>query len=271
MENRLNENRQCLDYLGDNDEYSPSQICKKSSSDIETKLKSIRLRHCCERDVLSALHNEAYFDVKDGGAGCLKRLTDLMEADSLAARITCEFMEILGRYDCGHRYSLIHDCGTCKVSTETFFLKFKLIWCFDNSTPRDFDCFTGIILCSFTRPSMRNGKGPVDAVDCPCGMSWIQSVNNWISIDFLSLFLARFCSAIFVEWRKWQLKCYPTIECLRSREKIFHQIYFLWKIVCGKECLALRKPVCRSPKVSEHFSIRDKFYLSGSDTGEKLG
>lgn len=119
MDNRLNENRQCLDYLGDNDEYSPSQICKKSSSDIETKLKSIRLRHCCERDVLSALHNEAYGDVRNGGAGCVKRLTDLMEADSLAARITCEFMEILVRYDCGHRYSLIHHCGDCKVSTKS--------------------------------------------------------------------------------------------------------------------------------------------------------
>lgn len=117
MENRLYENRQCLDYLGDNDEYSPSQICKKSSSDIETKLKSIRLRHCCERDVLSALHNEAYVNVLDGGAGCEKRLNDLMEADSLAARITCEFMEILVRYDCGHHYSLIHHCGDCKVST----------------------------------------------------------------------------------------------------------------------------------------------------------
>lgn len=116
MENRLYENRQCLDYLGDNDEYSPSQICKKSSSDIETKLKSIRLRHCCERDVLSALHNEAYFDVLNGGAGCVRRLTDLVEADSLAARITCEFMEILVRYDCGHRYSMIHHCGDCKVS-----------------------------------------------------------------------------------------------------------------------------------------------------------
>lgn len=116
MENWLKENRQCLHYLGDNDEYSPSQICKKSSSDIETKIKSIRLRHCCERDVASALHNEAYIDVKNGGAGCLKRLNDLMDADTLAARITCEFMEILVRYDCGQAYSLIHHCGDCKVS-----------------------------------------------------------------------------------------------------------------------------------------------------------
>lgn len=124
--NRLYENRQCLDYLGDNDEYSPSQICKKSSSDIETKLKSIRLSHCCERDVLSALHNEAYIDVLNGGAGCEKRLVDLMDADLLASRITCEFMEILVRYDCGHRYSLIHQCGDCKVSINAIALPYHL-------------------------------------------------------------------------------------------------------------------------------------------------
>lgn len=145
MENRLYENRQCLDYLGDNDEYSPSQICKKSSSDIETKLKSIRLRHCCERDVLSALHNEAYVDVLNGGAGCVKRLNDLMEADSLAARITCEFMEILVRYDCGHRYSLIHHCGDCKVSTNQYLLILSLsslhYWFGNFWSPPTFDCF----------------------------------------------------------------------------------------------------------------------------------
>ncbi|CAG9807667.1 unnamed protein product [Chironomus riparius] len=117
MENRLKENRQCLDYLGgdNNDEYSPSKICNvKSSSDIETKLKSIRLRHCCERDVASALHNDAYIDVLNGGAACKMRLNELIEADSLAERLTCEFMEILVRYDCVSRYSLIHRCGDCK-------------------------------------------------------------------------------------------------------------------------------------------------------------
>jgi hypothetical protein len=128
MKNRFNENRQCLDYLeGDNnnnynnnnnknDENSPSKICIKSSSDIETKLKTIHLRHCCERDVASALHNDAYNDVLNGGNSCKMRLNELIEVDKLAERLTCEFMEILVRYDCGHRYSLIHDCGVCKVS-----------------------------------------------------------------------------------------------------------------------------------------------------------
>lgn len=130
MENRLKENRQCLDYLGgdNNDEYSPSKICNvKSSSDIETKLKSIHLKHCCERDVASALHNDAYIDVLNGGAACKMRLNELIEADRLAERLACEFMEILVRYDCGSRYSLIHNCGDCKVSI-TFFQ--VILYCF---------------------------------------------------------------------------------------------------------------------------------------------
>lgn len=116
--NRSNdENRQCLDYLmgGDNDVNSPSKICE-SLSDIETKLKSLRLRHCCERDVASALHNEAYEQVLKDKQACMTRLKELIEVDMLAERITCEFREILVRYDCSHPYSLIHDCRDCKVS-----------------------------------------------------------------------------------------------------------------------------------------------------------
>ncbi|XP_052861209.1 uncharacterized protein LOC128268214 [Anopheles cruzii] len=114
MENRLNDKRQCLDYLGDNDELSPAQICKKSSQSIETKLKTLRLRHCCERTVGSALHNAAHAEVLGGGAPCSARLLELLETDALAARITCEFTEVLIRYDCGQPYSIIHHCEDCK-------------------------------------------------------------------------------------------------------------------------------------------------------------
>ncbi|XP_055602562.1 uncharacterized protein LOC129751214 [Uranotaenia lowii] len=114
MENRLNDKQQCLDYLGDNDELSPAQICKKSSQSIETKLRALRLRHCCERTVGSALHNEAYVAVLKGGSNCFKKLSDLLEIDTLAARITCEFTEVLVRYDCGQAYSIIHHCEDCK-------------------------------------------------------------------------------------------------------------------------------------------------------------
>ncbi|XP_065089590.1 uncharacterized protein LOC135710824 [Ochlerotatus camptorhynchus] len=114
MENRLNDKQQCLDYLGDNEELSPAQICKKSSQSIETKLKTLRLRHCCERTVGSALHNEAYARVLRGGSECVRMLSDLLETDALAARLTCEFTEVLVRYDCGQKYSIIHRCDDCK-------------------------------------------------------------------------------------------------------------------------------------------------------------
>lgn len=114
IENRLNDKQQCLDYLGDNEELSPAQICKKSSPSIETKLKTLRLRHCCERTVSSALHNEAYARASRGGSDCVRMLSDLLETDALAARLTCELTEVLVRYDCGQPYSIIHHCEDCK-------------------------------------------------------------------------------------------------------------------------------------------------------------
>ena len=113
---RSNDIQQCLDYLGDNDELSPAQICKKSSQFIETKLKTLRLRHCCERTVESALHNQAHDVVLKGGTGCVRTLNEVLETDALAARITCEFSEVLTRYDCKQIYSMKYHCNDCKVS-----------------------------------------------------------------------------------------------------------------------------------------------------------
>lgn len=113
-ENRLNDKQQCLHYLGDRKETSPEHIC--STTDIVATLRSIRLRHCCERTALSALHNGAKSVLLNGSSLCIKTLKDLMETDSLAARITCEFTEILIRYDCRQSYSIIHHCEDCKVS-----------------------------------------------------------------------------------------------------------------------------------------------------------
>uniref|UniRef100_A0A182I6M9 Uncharacterized protein n=1 Tax=Anopheles arabiensis TaxID=7173 RepID=A0A182I6M9_ANOAR len=132
MENRLNDKQQCLDYLGDNEELSPAQICKKSSQSIETKLQTLRLRHCCERTVGSALHNAAYADVLHGGPGCTGRLTELLETDALAARITCEFTEVLIRYDCGQPYSIIHHCEDCKMPPESTEQRYDFPFCSKN-------------------------------------------------------------------------------------------------------------------------------------------
>ncbi|XP_055706672.1 uncharacterized protein LOC129803872 isoform X2 [Phlebotomus papatasi] len=114
MESRFDKQQQCLDYIGDNEESSPAQICKKSSRDIETKLRALRLRHCCERSAISALHSQALEDVLNGGTKCNRLLNDLLETDALATRITCEFTEILVRYDCRQPYSIINHCEDCK-------------------------------------------------------------------------------------------------------------------------------------------------------------
>lgn len=107
--------QQCLDYFGDNEDSSPAQLCKKSSRDITTKLRTLRLRHCCERTAMDAIHNEALAIVKQGGPACVRTLTDLLDADALASRITCELNEILLRYDCRQLYSIKHGCRDCKV------------------------------------------------------------------------------------------------------------------------------------------------------------
>lgn len=107
---------QCLDYFGDTDANKPAQLCAAPKAAIVERLRELRLRHCCERTALSALHNEALADVRAGGADCERRLHDLMDADTLAERVTCELNDILVRYDCRQLYSIKHGCLDCKVS-----------------------------------------------------------------------------------------------------------------------------------------------------------
>lgn len=115
MGNSYNENKkQCLHYLGDNG-FKLEQLCD-SGHKIVDKLKTLHLRHCCERTTYTALKDQDLDTVRKGGSACVKILQDLMETDALAARITCEFTEILVRYDCRQKYSIIHGCRDCKVS-----------------------------------------------------------------------------------------------------------------------------------------------------------
>lgn len=107
----------CLDCLGDSTSTRPARIC--SSGNIKLELQRLRLRHCCERDLYSALHGNALAEVLRGGRMCEEHLTSLMETDRLATRITCEFTEILVRYDCRQMYSIIHHCEDCKVSSKS--------------------------------------------------------------------------------------------------------------------------------------------------------
>lgn len=109
------ENEQCLEYLDDDRDSSPEQICKRQSWDIENILRVLRLRSCCERSVSSALHNEAMLSVLSGGHECVKILRQLIDTDGIAGRITCGLNEILFRYDCRQIYSIKHGCNDCKV------------------------------------------------------------------------------------------------------------------------------------------------------------
>ncbi|XP_017464488.1 PREDICTED: uncharacterized protein LOC108357916 [Rhagoletis zephyria] len=107
--------QQCLDYLGDTEETSPVHLCTfKSPAELAAQLRSLRLRHCCERNVFSALHTVALNATLSGGVECVRILMDIMDLDLLATRITCELAEILFRFDCRQVYSLIHQCGDCK-------------------------------------------------------------------------------------------------------------------------------------------------------------
>lgn len=105
----------CLDCLGDSTQTRPEHICR--SANIKRELQRLRLRHCCERDLYTALHGRALEEVLAGGVPCERQLNDLMQTDALATRITCEFTEILVRYDCRQMYSIIHHCEDCKVSS----------------------------------------------------------------------------------------------------------------------------------------------------------
>lgn len=113
--NRFYAKQQCLEYLGDHVDNSPEQICKKSTREISNKIRVLRLRHCCERNVYSAIHNEGLIDITNGGGVCVRTLRTIIDSDALAMRITCGLNDILFRYDCRQIYSITHGCNDCKV------------------------------------------------------------------------------------------------------------------------------------------------------------
>lgn len=89
----------------------------------------LRLRHCCEHAVVNALtpgKDGPLEDVLNGGKKCVDALDKLLLVDALAARLHCEFEEVLARYDCGQSYSVIHNCTHCKVSSTFIILIFNL-------------------------------------------------------------------------------------------------------------------------------------------------
>lgn len=113
---------QCLYYL---QESHKDELCERgkiiAGGGVRAVLSRLRLRHCCEHDVTSAMTPESLQAVASGGRNCQKHLGALLDTDAMAARISCEFNEVLTRYDCGQNYSIVHHCGDCKVNTIPFY------------------------------------------------------------------------------------------------------------------------------------------------------
>ena len=104
---------QCLDFQ----ESHISAMCDTSESRDRRlrQLRQFRLHQCCERTLESLLSDQSFDDFIHGGLVCENLLSTFLEIDKLASHISCEFAEILERYDCDQAYSLVFDCDDCKV------------------------------------------------------------------------------------------------------------------------------------------------------------
>lgn len=76
---------------------------------------SIRLRHCCEHSVQDAVPDVAAY--LDDEQQCEKSVKHLLELDAFIAKVTCQFEQILLRFDCQQNYS-VSSCESCKVSCD---------------------------------------------------------------------------------------------------------------------------------------------------------
>lgn len=103
---------QCLRYFHESDK---EKLC--GSGLTEARLAEFRLRHCCEHSVANSLTPEALKAVLSSSTQCLHYLGTLLDLDALAARLSCEFGEILYRFDCDHLYSVKYRCTHCQVSS----------------------------------------------------------------------------------------------------------------------------------------------------------
>lgn len=111
------EKEQCLLYLEESHKKTICQMKKNERKNSDLLLR-LRLRHCCEHAVFNALapgEGGPLEKVLKGDDECNNALDKLLLVDALAARLHCEFEEVLARYDCAQQYSVIHNCTHCKV------------------------------------------------------------------------------------------------------------------------------------------------------------
>lgn len=73
----------------------------------------IRLRHCCEHSIREAVP-QADLALNDSEQ-CRRHVNELLELDVFVAKVTCQFRQVLLKYDCLQKYS-VSNCGLCRVS-----------------------------------------------------------------------------------------------------------------------------------------------------------
>ncbi|XP_076636430.1 calcium-permeable channel component Mid1 [Colletes latitarsis] len=141
---------QCLFYL---EESHKRDICRDDFGRSSTRsfltprenrywfTSGLRLRHCCEHAVVNALapgKGGPLENVLNGGQKCADALDKLLLVDALAARLHCEFEEVLARYDCAQPYSVIFNCTHCKEAYRKWVCS-SLVPYFAHGGPQDLD------------------------------------------------------------------------------------------------------------------------------------
>ncbi|CAK1548263.1 unnamed protein product [Leptosia nina] len=124
-------------------------LCAMAASERARRLAELRLRACCERSPASALDRSARADVLAGGERCDTTLRDLLALDAMVARVHCDFVGILHRYDCDQSYS-VHTCNECQVSLR------RVCRCIGNATARNW--IGKLFLCESNRSETRSSR-----------------------------------------------------------------------------------------------------------------
>ncbi|KAG5329509.1 F155B protein, partial [Acromyrmex charruanus] len=157
------EKEQCLLYLEESHKKIICQMKKNNPSDL---LLRLRLRHCCEHAVFNALapgKGGPLEDVLNGGKKCDDALDKLLLVDALAARLHCEFEEVLARYDCAQPYSVIHNCTHCKEAYRKWVCS-SLVPYFAHRSPKNVKTLEG----SWTGPRLRPCRSFCQTVEQRC-------------------------------------------------------------------------------------------------------
>jgi len=103
---------QCLHYLN---ETKIEMVCSLEPYWLRNSLANLHLQHCYEFRVLDVMSPELMQSVVKGGQDCVKLLNQLRAVDDTAADISCDFADVLRRFDCQQPYTAKFNCTHCKV------------------------------------------------------------------------------------------------------------------------------------------------------------